>query len=263
MSEQGSGKVLVIGGPGGGPNENVVDVVLSASGPLALRRVNNLDDALGLLKQDSFDAVVFDLQQDNANADQCAAVESIYNAAELKTAQGSDVRTDMVQDNDSGQDIDHESGRELGLSEFFSFFPKTRVTAQLFGLAPLSQSLPDTFAEMVNCYEELLCDVVECKQQRMELYTSEVLRVLSQELGLLKAGPKDVLDIHVAALKHRRKEIQPDMLENYIERSPLLALEFMGNLVAYYRNYAYLPEKHKQNSKDIPAMLADTSSKRI
>ncbi|MBF0345165.1 MAG: hypothetical protein HQL06_13170 [Nitrospirae bacterium] len=257
MSEQGRSKILIIGGPG--DNEGVVEAVLSVRGSLVLRRVNGIDDALGLLKQDSFDAVVFELPQDNANADQSTAVESIYNAAvKDKTTQDSDVRTGMVVEQDY-----QKTDQEPGLGDIFSFFPKPTATAQLFGLAPLSQSLPETFTEMVNCYEELLCNVVECRQQRLELYTSEVLRVLGQELGLLKAGPRDVLDIHVAALKHRAKEIRPDMLKNYLERSPLLALEFMGNLAAYYRNYAYLPKKHEQNSKDIPAMLADTSKKRI
>ncbi|MBF0607332.1 MAG: hypothetical protein SFH39_08535 [Candidatus Magnetobacterium sp. LHC-1] len=161
-----------------------------------------------------------------------------------------------LKDTDAGTSAECQ---EAGLLENFSFFPKPDATAQLFGLAPLSQSLPDTFAEMVNCYEELLCDVTERAGHGLEPHVSETLRIMSQELGILKAGPRDVIDIHVTAIKHRLNEVPKDRAGVYVQKSRLSVLEFMGYLAAYYRNYAYMPERYKQNSNDIPAMLAGNS----
>ncbi len=296
MIEQPQIKVLVIEESEG--NSKIVEAILAEkdSGGLELNQVSSLEDALWHLKHKVFDVIMIDLSVPDAHgfdaliklnrqAPNIATI--VITASDYETHILKVIKTgveDVVTKGDLGQHavtqaIYHAIERYRATAELkdmveglsdkqetrpydrFSFFPMTDITPQLFGLAPLSQSLPETFAEIVNCYGELLGELTKRRDNHVERYMTETLRVISQQLGLLKAGPKDVVEIHVTALKHKLHEIKQDKMHLYIERSRLLALDFMGYLVSYYRSYAYLSEKYKQNSLDISAMIADKSDR--
>ena len=61
---------------------------------------------------------------------------------------------------------------------------------------------------------------------------------MAEELGLLKAGPRDVVEIHSTALKEKRHKVTPQKAQAYAEEGRLMALQLMGHLVSYYRNYS-------------------------
>lgn len=114
--------------------------------------------------------------------------------------------------------------------------PPTSVSAQSFGMAPFRKSLPEAFDEAVNAYEQLLDAALEQRAYRVEEESSQDVRALAERLGTLRAGPRDVVDIHTTALKNKSAQSNPLKVEFYAEEGRLIALELMGYLVSYYRN---------------------------
>ena len=69
---------------------------------------------------------------------------------------------------------------------------------------------------------------------------------MADELGFLKAGPRDVVQIHRAVLKKKTREVVIAKAQAYAEEGRLLALELMGHLVSYYRDN--LPQTASSNA---------------
>jgi hypothetical protein len=59
---------------------------------------------------------------------------------------------------------------------------------------------------------------------------------IADRLGFLRAGPRDVVDIHITALKEKSSGATPQKNKAYAEEGRIKVLELMGLLVSYYRN---------------------------
>ena len=112
------------------------------------------------------------------------------------------------------------------------------MTAETFGLKSLREGLPDTFKEMTKRYCDLLDLALEQRDFKVEHNISEKLRSISEEMGFLKAGPRDVVEIHSAALKQKSSETTPQKFQIYAEEGRVMVLELMGYLVSFYRGYS-------------------------
>lgn len=130
-----------------------------------------------------------------------------------------------------------ETVRELESLKQFPRAPQATVAAQALGLKPLRETLPDLFDELVEHYGELLDLALEQRIYKVNYQISESLRALGDQLGFLKAGPRDVVQIHHTALQQKASNVTLSKSRAYIEEGRLLILELMGNLVSYYRNY--------------------------
>jgi DNA-binding response OmpR family regulator len=137
--------------------------------------------------------------------------------------------------------------RELQTLELFPTFLPTTVTSQTFGLGPLRESFPDIFNELVQRYCDLLDLALEQRAYKVEHTVSEALRALSERLGFLKFGPRDVVEIHSMALKKSLNGTTPQKAQAYTEEGRWMVLELMGYLVSYYRNYSILLIPKKLN----------------
>ncbi len=125
--------------------------------------------------------------------------------------------------------------REIRSLGRLSGSPQTAVTAQTFGLAPLRESMPDIFSEQVQHYKDLMDLVLEQRAYKVEHSILERLRSMGEQIGFLKAGPRDVVEIHTTALKEKIKGAASQKVQAYIEEGRLMVLELMGYLVSYYR----------------------------
>lgn len=130
-----------------------------------------------------------------------------------------------------------EAAREIDSLGQFPRLPQIAVAAQSFGLIPLREGLPNLFDELVQHYGELLDLALEQRVYKVNYQLSESLRALGDQLGFIKAGPRDVVQIHHAALLKKAANVTVSKSRAYIEEGRLLILELMGNLVSYYRNY--------------------------
>lgn len=128
--------------------------------------------------------------------------------------------------------------RELeGLLQMAQTGPSA-VTSGLFGKDPLRKSAPYLFEELVRRYGELLDLALDERAYKVEYDLSGELRLIANRLGFLKAGPRDVVEIHSSVLKQKSSENNPQKDQAYLEEGRLLVLELMGYLVSYYRYYA-------------------------
>jgi PAS domain S-box-containing protein len=128
--------------------------------------------------------------------------------------------------------------QELKSLDLLSSPPNTGVTAQMFGLTPLRQNLPDIFQKLVEQYTDLLDLAVEQRLYKVDHHVSDNLRKIAGHLGALRAGPRDVVECHSQAVKQKVTSVEPSRARVYVEESRLIILELMGYLTTYYRNHA-------------------------
>ena len=125
--------------------------------------------------------------------------------------------------------------RELRSLDRLSASPGSTVTARTFGVMPLSEGLPEIFNDLAGRYADLLDLALEERAYKIEHNISEAIRSLADQLGFLKAGPRDVVEIHTSALKKKSSGATLQKARAYAEEGRPMALELMGYLAAYYR----------------------------
>ena len=133
------------------------------------------------------------------------------------------------------QERQEQREQELKRVEAIATARSTNVTAHLYGAVPLRESLPDTFAHFVERYGALLGLSLDEQAYREAPAVSPHLRDLAEELGFVRAGPRDVTELHVAALNHKIKQETPARSQAYFEEGRIVLIELMGHLLSYYR----------------------------
>jgi response regulator RpfG family c-di-GMP phosphodiesterase len=132
--------------------------------------------------------------------------------------------------------------RELRSKQrFLTSFPAS-ITGEIHGIQPLRQSAPDIFKEMVRQYVELLDLALEQQSYKVEHNISERLGAVAEELGSYRAGPRDVVDIHLRAVEDKSHGCTAEQAKVYASEGRLLTLELMGRLVDYYRRALDQPD---------------------
>jgi DNA-binding response OmpR family regulator len=125
--------------------------------------------------------------------------------------------------------------RELHRLEPLAGLATSTATAQAYGDRALRESHPDRFGDAVDRFEHLLDLALDRREFQTSHPVSEGLRALSDRLGLLRAGPRDVVEVYSTALRRRITAAHPQRGRAYVEEGRLLVLELMGDLVTYYR----------------------------
>jgi len=110
----------------------------------------------------------------------------------------------------------------------------TSVTAALAGSGAVCQRHPPVFERLVRGYFGLLQPYLSRETDRLEA-PQTTMEVLITELGDAGGGPRDLLDMHVAALDRALALYQDPHARAIVYESRLLALQMMGLLVDYYR----------------------------
>lgn len=110
----------------------------------------------------------------------------------------------------------------------------TTVTAALAGTGAVSLRSPATYEAIVQSYFALLepylmreCDQVVAPRRAMEIIVTT--------LGDAAGGPRDLLEVHVAALDRALSLYDDPHSHTIVFEARLLAVEMMGLLVDYYR----------------------------
>ena len=119
----------------------------------------------------------------------------------------------------------------------------TSVTARIFGVRTIREVSEDLFHELCEKYDQLLEQAIDQRTYRVENTLSEKLRALSMEVGMLRGGPRDVIEIHTAVLNDKIKNATFDRSHAYLVEGRLAVLELMGDLVTYYRAHSILDSK--------------------
>jgi PAS domain S-box-containing protein len=168
---------------------------------------------------------------------------SIHGAPILdETSQGGQVEKIVFVIEDVTEQVEAERERvarlrrEIRALAEIAALPDTTVAARSFGAMPLRDSVPDLFDQLVEDYGRLLDVALERRVYKVEPDVAEETRVLAERLGGLRAGPRDVVDVHIAALREKSGRSNDLKVAAYTEEGRLVTLELMGHLVSYYRN---------------------------
>ena len=124
--------------------------------------------------------------------------------------------------------------KEIRSFEQLSRSPDGSVTARTFGLVALSEGQPEAFNELVRQYGDLMDRALEQQAFKVDHKVSESLLSMAEDMGFLKAGPRDVVEVHSTAIKRKRKGALPKKAQAYIEEGRVMVLELMGYLTSYY-----------------------------
>jgi CheY-like chemotaxis protein len=126
--------------------------------------------------------------------------------------------------------------KEIQYIEKMAAAPETVVTAQQFGQGPLKETARDSFQELIRIYGDLLDQAMEQRAYKVEHDLTAKLRALAEQLGFLSAKPRDLVEIHSAALKGKIKVAPKQKIQVYMDEARLMVLECMGYLASYYRD---------------------------
>lgn len=121
--------------------------------------------------------------------------------------------------------------------------PASSPPAGVSGSTRLSEALPARFERLTRRYGELIDLALDQRAFKVNHHLSGKLRALSTQLGQLRAGPRDVVEMHSAALKSRFRDAPPARQEALVEEGRLLLLELMGYLISYYRTHLLASER--------------------
>lgn len=114
---------------------------------------------------------------------------------------------------------------------------QTAVTEQALGMLRLQQSSPEYFDKLVKQFENTLELSIEKKILKTEYDIEGEIRSIAEQMGPVKAGPRDVIDVYLNALKKLSKDAKPQKTQVLTEEGRFLVLALMGNLVSFYRKY--------------------------
>jgi len=107
-------------------------------------------------------------------------------------------------------------------------------TAAADNTVPMRRRKPRTFGQLVRDYEKLLEACHEPNALKSE-ESRQLMQQFSHCLGDAAAGPHDLADVHLTALKQAAAECSPSRARSLAVEGWLLSLEMMGLLVDYYR----------------------------
>ncbi|MEA3641423.1 MAG: response regulator [Lamprobacter sp.] len=114
---------------------------------------------------------------------------------------------------------------------------KVSISASAFGFKPLRESDPDLFTEIRDTYGQILSAAAEQQVYQVEHPVSERLRKLADQLGFVRASPRDLIDLHSAAIQGLTKSVSAAQERLLVNEGRIRILELMGYLVSYYRRY--------------------------
>ena len=139
--------------------------------------------------------------------------------------------------------------KEIDTLKHISGSSSTEVTARFLGITSLKKYAPDAYKSIATRYGDLLDHSIEKRIYRVEYNISDHLRSLSEDLGFLKAGPRDVIEIHTGVLEEKCRGATPPKTQAYVEEGRIILLELMGDIVMFYRKY-YVENRNQSFQKE-------------
>jgi len=126
--------------------------------------------------------------------------------------------------------------------------PSTTRTAHRIGIKSLHDGHPEIFDTLSARYEQLLDLAVDTVKYKTESKLDTDLRAFANHLGILKASPRDLVEVHSLVLKKKLAD-SSSLPQLYLEEGRLMVFEILGYLTSFYRNYYLRPREAAGNDK--------------
>ncbi len=130
----------------------------------------------------------------------------------------------------------HRSRENISLEEMSSPIP-SKTTAATLGVGSLRDFSPALFANLIGEYARLMDMAVDMLHFKVDHNVPRGVEKMSEELGTLLAGPRDLTDLFLEALKKNSEGVSPEKSRAYRAEGRILLIELLGKLVQYYRNH--------------------------
>ncbi len=118
------------------------------------------------------------------------------------------------------------------------------VTARLFGAPALKERGPREYASFLEKYSQLL--ELALDRQTFKLAIAEhsaELRELAERLGAMRAGAREVADLHSEALSQISRGAGRLKAQALVNEGRMLSFELMGYVLSFYRRRARLDSR--------------------
>lgn len=113
------------------------------------------------------------------------------------------------------------------------------ITGRSLGMQSLREKTPDEFESLLKAYDTLLDMLLERQACRLvDDFEARLLR-FAERLGMVNAGPRDVVAIHKAAIAAKIAREPAMRTKAYFEEGRLLILQVMGHLASFYRSLSW------------------------
>ena len=112
------------------------------------------------------------------------------------------------------------------------------VTGLIDGLALLRESAPDLFRQLTRDYGDWLDLAWERRLYKIEPDISKNLRDMADQLGVVRARPRDLVELHTRALQDKIRDVPHAKAQVYVEEGRMMILELMGYLASFYRTHS-------------------------
>ena len=109
-------------------------------------------------------------------------------------------------------------------------------TAASYGEYPLSDASPDVWELLIEEYKDLLEASLTENVFKVSANPDRA-RAMAQRLGSLRAEPRDVVKIHMAAIKRAGAGSGAGRIVAITEEARVMLVEVMGYLALYYRSF--------------------------
>lgn len=257
-------RILLLVEDNPGDAEMVKDLLAEARGDtFMVMQAPRLGDALRTLESNEVDVVVLDLRlPDSEGVDTVKAVRALRGQVPIVVLTGSDdeelalacidagAQDYLPKSEVSGHNLKRAIGysitrlREAQLREMHdtlaayramsSSTQATSVTASLAKSGAISLANPEAFTRIVRAYYALIEPYLLREADRVHAPREVAERIITT-IGDHGGGPRDLLDVHIAAIDQALSLFDDPHSRSIVFEARLLALEMMGLLVDYYR----------------------------
>ncbi len=112
----------------------------------------------------------------------------------------------------------------------------TEQTAKIHEQELIKNAYPNEFKSITKEYTVILNEAIQQRMFKNNENDSDLTKKITNKLGFLKAGARDIIDIHKEALKYMLNEDSAKRAFLIKEESRIVLLETMGYLLNFYRN---------------------------
>ena len=127
-----------------------------------------------------------------------------------------------------------EQARELNELGFLANPPPLAISARSLGMVAIAERAGDDFRRLTQAYHALIERVVHDRGDDRGAIAEDLTRIAA-ELGGMGAGPRDVIDLHKAAIAANVGVGSVSHARARVEEGRLILLQLMGYLVSFYR----------------------------
>lgn len=132
-------------------------------------------------------------------------------------------------------DLQDQQDREANSVKDLYTATEATVASRMLGIMNFREADPQRFEILKSLYMNCLDQAFEQRVYSVLHPISANLKEIANELGQVRAGPRDVIELHHSALMAVFEKYHLPRRQVYVTEGRLLVLELMGYLVQFYR----------------------------